>query len=224
MLRSTRIAAARRVTTRRVTTFAFAVLGVSGWGAYAYSSWSAARTERGLQSQIARLTADRGGSANARKSQWQDSAAPRTVYPSPSGASASTPIQVAAASPTTSVMAATRPPTLVPEPSTAKPDAPRALVSEAAAPQPAAVSPSQSRAVASDAFNAQRVESTTAGASGPARVDINIASVEDLNRLGGRFGRAIVASRPYTSIDELISKRVLTRSTFSQIKDQITAN
>jgi DNA uptake protein ComE-like DNA-binding protein len=86
------------------------------------------------------------------------------------------------------------------------------------------VSPSQSRAVASDAFNAQRVESTTAGASGPARVDINIASVEDLNRLGGRFGRAIVASRPYTSVDELISKRVLTRSTFSQIKDQITAN
>ena len=219
ILRSTRIAAARRI-----TPFAFAVLGVSGWGACAYSSWSAARTERGLQSQIARLSADRGGSANARKSQWQDSAAPRTVYPSPSGASASTPIQVAAASPTTSIMAATRPPTLVPEPSTAKPDAPRALVSEAAAPQPAAVSPSQSRAVASDAFNAQRVESTTAGASGPARVDINIASVEDLNRLGGRFGRAIVASRPYTSIDELISKRVLTRSTFSQIKDQITAN
>jgi len=220
ILRRTRIAAARRL-----TTIALAVLGVSGWGAYAYSSWSAARTERGLQSQIARLSADRGGSANARKPQWQDSAAPRTVYPSPSGASASTPTQVAAASPTTSIMAATQPSTPVPEPSTAKPDAPRALVSEAAAPQPAAVSPSQSRAVALDAFNAQRVESTTAArASGPARVDINTASVEDLNRLGGRFGRAIVASRPYTSVDELISKRVLTRSTFSQIKDQITAN
>jgi DNA uptake protein ComE-like DNA-binding protein len=219
MLRSTRIA-----TTRRLTTFALAVLGVSGWGAYAYSSWSAARTERGLQSQIARLTADRGGSANARKTERQETAPARTVYPSPSGASASTPTQVAAASPTTSVMAATRSPTPVPEPSTAKPDAPRTLVSEPAAPQPAAVSPSQSRAVPSDAFNAQRVESTTAGASGPARVDINAASVEDLNRLGGRFGRAIVASRPYTSVDELISKRVLTRSTFSQIKDQITAN
>src|SRR3954467_7798647 len=147
MLRSTRTAAARRI-----TPFAFAVLGVSGWGSFAYSSWSAARTERGLQSQIARLTADRGGSANARKSQWQDSAAPRTVYPSPSGARASTPTQVAAASPTTNIMAATQPPTPVPEPSTAKPDAPRTLVSGLTAPQPSAVSPSSSGAVASDGF------------------------------------------------------------------------
>ena len=44
------------------------------------------------------------------------------------------------------------------------------------------------------------------------------------DRLVGRFGRAIVAGRPYTSIDELVSRRVLTRATFSQIKDQITAN
>src|SRR3954454_23108500 len=124
MLRSTRIAAARRL-----TPFAFAVLGVSGWGAFAYSSWSAARTERGLQSQIARLTADRGGSASAQRPQWQDSAAPRTVYPSPEGTSASTPTQVAAASPTTSFAAATQPSTPVPEPSAAKPDAPRAPVS-----------------------------------------------------------------------------------------------
>src|SRR3954468_15669615 len=113
MLRSTRTAAARRI-----TPFAFAVLGVSGWGAYAYSSWSAARTERGLQSQIARLSADRGGSASAQRPQWQDSAAPRTVYPSPSEASASTPTQGAAASPITNVASATQPPTPVPEPAT----------------------------------------------------------------------------------------------------------
>jgi len=56
------------------------------------------------------------------------------------------------------------------------------------------------------------------------RVDINTASVEELNRLGGRFAKAIVAGRPYASIDELVSKRVITRTTFSQIKDQITAN
>jgi DNA uptake protein ComE-like DNA-binding protein len=60
--------------------------------------------------------------------------------------------------------------------------------------------------------------------SDPERVDINTASPDDLNRLGGRFGRAIIASRPYGSVDELVSKRVLTRSTFSQIKDRITAN
>jgi DNA uptake protein ComE-like DNA-binding protein len=55
-------------------------------------------------------------------------------------------------------------------------------------------------------------------------VDINTASVDELNRLGGRFGRAVVSGRPYASVDEPVSKRVLTRSTFSQIKDQITAN
>ena len=219
MLRSTRIAAARRV-----TTFAFAVLGVSGWGAYAYSSWSAARTERALQSQIARLSADRGGSASAQRPPWQDSAAPRTVYPSPSGASASTPTQGAAASPATSTASATQPPTPVPEPATAKPDALRALALEPAAPQPSATPGSAARTAPSDAFDAQRVESAAAAADEAARVDINTASVEDLNRLGGRFGRAIVASRPYASVDELVSKRVLTRSTFSQIKDQITAN
>ncbi len=54
-------------------------------------------------------------------------------------------------------------------------------------------------------------------------VDINTASVDDLNGLGGRFGKAIVAGRPYQSIDELVSKRILTRAVFGQIKDQITA-
>jgi DNA uptake protein ComE-like DNA-binding protein len=61
-------------------------------------------------------------------------------------------------------------------------------------------------------------------ASGPTRVDINTAPADDLNRLGGRFAKAIIRGRPYGSVDELVSKQVLTRSTFSQIKDQITAN
>src|SRR5215207_10006162 len=70
------------------------------------------------------------------------------------------------------------------------------------------------------------------GASGPAArsaatpklIDINTASADDLNRLGERFGKAIIAGRPYRSVDELVSKRVLKRSTFSRIKDRITVN
>ena len=58
----------------------------------------------------------------------------------------------------------------------------------------------------------------------PERVGINTASADELNHLGGRFGRAIIARRPYGSVDELVSKRVLTRSAFSQIKDWVTAN
>ena len=53
-------------------------------------------------------------------------------------------------------------------------------------------------------------------------VDLNSASVEELNALGGgRIGRAIVNGRPYRSPDELLHKRVLSRATFEQIKGQI---
>lgn len=55
-------------------------------------------------------------------------------------------------------------------------------------------------------------------------VDLNSAAVGDLNRLrgGGSIGRAIVQRRPYASVDELLSKRVLSRATYDRIKDQVT--
>ena len=67
----------------------------------------------------------------------------------------------------------------------------------------------------------RRVGSTP---SEPKLIDINTASADDLNRLGERFGKAIIAGRPYRSVHELVSKRVLKRSTFSRIKDRITVN
>src|SRR4051794_37565752 len=85
---------ARAVTNYRVVTIALAVLAVSGWGAFAYVSWSAARTERALQSQLTRLTADRSGPAATQKQSGQERATTRTVYPAPYGASAApTPAQ-----------------------------------------------------------------------------------------------------------------------------------
>lgn len=55
-------------------------------------------------------------------------------------------------------------------------------------------------------------------------VDLNTASVADLNRLrgGGAIGRAIIKGRPYTAVDQLISKRVLSRGTYERIKDQVS--
>ena len=49
----------RTVTAHRGVTLALTVLALTGWGAFAYSSWSAARTERAFQSQITRLNTDR---------------------------------------------------------------------------------------------------------------------------------------------------------------------
>ncbi|GEP10760.1 ComEA family DNA-binding protein [Methylobacterium gnaphalii] len=55
-------------------------------------------------------------------------------------------------------------------------------------------------------------------------VDLNTASLEALNRLkgGGSIGRAIIQRRPYSSTDQLLSKRVLSRTVYQRIKDQVT--
>ena len=66
-------------------------------------------------------------------------------------------------------------------------------------------------------------ETATAEPADAQLVDINSASSDELDRLGGRFGKTIVRNRPYRSIDELVSRRILTRSTFGQIRDRITA-
>jgi DNA uptake protein ComE-like DNA-binding protein len=218
----------RTVANYRVMMIALAVLGVSGWGGFVYVSVSAARTERALQGEIARLNADRTGTAAVQKQQGEQPAASRTVYPSPYGTSASTPMPIvpAAARPATPSTASAQSSAPVTEPATAE---------QRVAPAPSAVSvplqPSSSSAqtitaelATPDAQDAKRMDSTTPEASDLKLVDINTASVEELNRLGGRFGRAIVTGRPYASVDDLVSKRVLTRSTFTQIKDQITAN
>jgi hypothetical protein len=56
-------------------------------------------------------------------------------------------------------------------------------------------------------------------------VDLNTASVDELNALrgAGRIGRAIVRGRPYGSVEDLVKKRVLNRSVFARVKDQVTA-
>ena len=66
-----------------------------------------------------------------------------------------------------------------------------------------------------------------ADSSGPRAlsvVDLNTATLAELNALqgGGSIGRAIVRSRPYASVDQLLSKRVLSKATYQRIKDQVT--
>ncbi len=57
-----------------------------------------------------------------------------------------------------------------------------------------------------------------------ALIDLNTASLAELNGLkgGGAIGRTIIGHRPYTSVDQLLSKRVLNRATYQRIKDQVT--
>ena len=54
--------------------------------------------------------------------------------------------------------------------------------------------------------------------------DLNSATLAELNGLqgGGAIGKAIIRGRPYTSVDQLLSKRVLSKGTYQRIKDQVT--
>jgi DNA uptake protein ComE-like DNA-binding protein len=54
-------------------------------------------------------------------------------------------------------------------------------------------------------------------------VDLNKSSVEQLNNLkgAGSLGRAIVRGRPYKSVEDLVKKRVVRRTAYERIKDQV---
>lgn len=78
--------------------------------------------------------------------------------------------------------------------------------------------------VLDEARNAGGAAAGSAGPRAVSVVDLNTASLAELNALkgGGLIGKAIVQRRPYTSVDQLLSKRVLSRSTYDRIKDQLT--
>lgn len=61
--------------------------------------------------------------------------------------------------------------------------------------------------------------------AGAAALNLNTASIEALNGLpgGGRIGRTIASHRPYHSVEELLTKRVVRRSVYDQIKDRLAA-
>lgn len=76
--------------------------------------------------------------------------------------------------------------------------------------------------------------SSTTGTTSPERsgssvaniVDINSASKTELNSLpdiGAERADAIIANRPYRSIDELVEKQILPKNVFDQINDRIVA-
>lgn len=54
-------------------------------------------------------------------------------------------------------------------------------------------------------------------------IDLNTASVEQLNGLGaGMIGKRIIEFRPYASVEELLTRRVLKRADYDAIKSAAT--
>ncbi len=91
----------------------------------------------------------------------------------------------------------------------------------AAGPSPAPA-PTDTRASVDDAVPAVSPDSSPAASAAPL-LDINTASMAALNTIPGmgRIGRAIVSHRPYHSLSELTSRRVLRSGDFTRVKDKL---
>ena len=102
------------------------------------------------------------------------------------------------------------------EPDRAQAQAPAQVPAQARAPEPAPLpSPAPDPTVPAQ---------ESADPRAVALVDLNTATLAQLNALkgGGTIGRAIIQRRPYGAVDQLLSKRVLSRATYERIKDQVT--
>ncbi|MER2264502.1 helix-hairpin-helix domain-containing protein [Methylobacterium oxalidis] len=66
---------------------------------------------------------------------------------------------------------------------------------------------------------AARASTAMEPAASGSGIDLNTASVEELNALGaGMIGRRIIAFRPYASPEDLVIRRVLKRGDYEIIK------
>ena len=80
------------------------------------------------------------------------------------------------------------------------------------------------RAAEKKADPAAKSETKATVKKGP--MDINTASVEDLQTLPGigeAYSKKIVENRPYARKDELVKKNIVPQATYDKIKDQIIA-
>ncbi|MBB3904651.1 ComEA family DNA-binding protein [Methylobacterium brachythecii] len=119
-------------------------------------------------------------------------------------------------------------PATTPENSSAEPPSPPPVAADPVVTQPAPAArstpPSPAAPMAEQAEPPPDDPVEPADARAVDLVDLNTGSLTELNALkgGGTIGRAIIQHRPYTSTDQLLSKRVLSRTTYQRIKGQIT--
>ncbi|WP_313899054.1 ComEA family DNA-binding protein [Methylobacterium sp. J-072] len=129
--------------------------------------------------------------------------AQRIASPSPSGESSG------------SASSATNPAVKSPSTETVSPSALADIRSPAKSPEDASTS-----GLSAATTTASPVDQSAATAGS---VDLNSASVEQLNALGaGMIGKRIIEFRPYTSVDDLLARRVLKRSDYEAVRGAVT--
>ena len=122
-----------------------------------------------------------------------------------------------------SYLPASGPQDLVPAPTTAN-LSPLVGKQASAAPEPtASPPPTDIEMTGTVARHASLVEPERPESPAADLVDLNRAAFEQLNSLkgAGSLGRAIIKGRPYRSVDDLVKKKVMRRTVFEKIKDQV---
>src|SRR5712692_5377932 len=86
--------------------------------------------------------------------------------------------------------------------------------------------PSWVRAATKDKAPATTTSETKKAPAKKALLDINSASADELKSLegiGDAYSKKIIESRPYKRKDELVRKKIVPKSTYEGIKDQVIA-
>ncbi|OGM25854.1 hypothetical protein A3D00_03060 [Candidatus Woesebacteria bacterium RIFCSPHIGHO2_02_FULL_38_9] len=85
--------------------------------------------------------------------------------------------------------------------------------------------PEQSSALSAKSNGGIKVDQGTLGVSITNLVNINTASLGELDTLQGIglvYAQRIIDQRPYSSVEELLSKKILSKSVYEKIKEKIT--
>ncbi|MEZ0171909.1 hypothetical protein [Microvirga sp. TS319] len=198
----------------------FIVVTLAATGAYAFSM---SVENRGPQTEAAASLGPQLETVSASLSTGQpDETAPvQVANPEPTlpqaaidNASASTPAQEILPQPSASASLFTDQSISAPAASGLEPAPPQAV--QASAPAPAVSDTDMTGAVTVASAPAEPEPTSDL-------VDLNAASFEELNSLrnAGPLGRAIIKGRPYASVEDLVTRKIVRRSVYEKIKDQV---
>lgn len=87
--------------------------------------------------------------------------------------------------------------------------------------------PNHSEVLSAKTGDPIKIDQPILGFQNGSKIDINTASLAELDGLPGIgqiYGQNIIEHRPYSNIEEILTKGVLGKSVFEKIKNQITVN